>query len=193
MSGLSLVLIFLLLWLRPGLLRWELVRDLEALLFLEMAILLSALFILPEQLRSSEEGLATTLLLVSAVVLAVTVGPLVGILLPIHCAARAGAVWRNDHPRQRATWTFVLSFAALSAAWMTVGLVWIDEGAWSASQVPRDLWWEVPSPHGARLAPHAVPVFGLVYFGLVAALEFCWAWRSRFTDAPLDLVSRTSA
>jgi hypothetical protein len=179
-SSTCLVAVFVLLWVRPQQLRGELVRDLEALLFIETATVLAALFLMPERLKPAEEPRALALLLVAAVSLTVFVGPVVGILVPVHFAARAGAIWRDPAPSRRTNWTFGLSLVALWVAWMAVGLVWIDDGAWSASQVARDVWWEVPSPAGSRLAPHAVPVFGMVYFTLVALAE---GYASRMVEA----------
>jgi hypothetical protein len=195
LSALFLTLVFLLILLLPGLLRWELVRDLEALLFLELAALLAAPFFLPVRLEPSEETIALAILSILAATLAVVVGPVVGVLVPTHLVARAGKVWRAERPYRRAAETLVFSLASLWVAWMAVGLVWIDDGRWSANQVPRDVWWEVPSPGGARLAPHAVPVFGMLYFGLITAWELSSEWisRLRVSESQSGIVGRTSA
>jgi len=171
----------MLLW-SPERFGWELAGGFETMLFVEIGIVIAAMFVLPGMGEPLAVPSGALICLILGVGLGVYAGPLVAVLVPGHFMARMAVSWRQPSQTRRLVRHFSLSFVALALAWFAAGLFWAHEGAWSADIVPQRLWWEVPSPNGIRRIPQAVPIFGAVYFSLLTGIELAGVLARWFFD-----------
>jgi hypothetical protein len=171
LSSFALAWLFWMLLRSPARFGWETAAEFETLLYVEIALVLAAVLVLP--MRGGALSVPAGLLVIVSlgIVLSASVSPLVAALIALHLGARIGAAWRADDSARDLVKSFAVSAILLAITWFTAGLFWQHEGGWTTNTVPLNLWWEVPSPQGTRRMPHGFPLMGFLYFSGLTIVE----------------------
>jgi hypothetical protein len=174
-------LFFVCVWASPGWFGWASMSELRAVVWVEVLAVYGFLFMLAGRDAPNDWVSVVYVAGFVCVVLAVTVNPIVALLLSLHLVVRVASL-RGDRDSSASMSKGVAGSAFLMLlCWLAVGALPLPPLGWTESVTPLALWWDVPTLTGLRRIPFALPTWAFLYF-FVLFLVGVWKAFVRFVE-----------